>query len=253
MDMDYTVATATGYADAIRAVIASTEAHGFRVQFVHDVAATLAEKGFDREPVTIVEICNARFASQVLERDVKIGLMLPCPIMVYVDAGTVHISTMRPSLIGGFFPEAGIGDIATEVEGVLVEIINEAAGQEAPVRFAVPTDGDGGLEAPRCAHFGRADSFTLVDVVEGVVVAATVLENGPHEHGGCGSIVNRLAAAGVGVVIAGGMGGGPRAGFEAASIPVFFDVASPTPRAAVEAYLAGVQESFGDDHQCAGH
>jgi uncharacterized protein (DUF302 family)/predicted Fe-Mo cluster-binding NifX family protein len=253
MQLDYTVTTRKSYADAVRAVTEATEAHGFRAQFVHDIAATLAEKGFGREPVTIVEMCNARFASQVLDRDVKIGLMLPCPIMVYVQDGTTHISTMRPSLIAGFFPEAGIGDVAAEVEGVLVDIINEAAGAEAVLRIAVPTDGDGGSDAVRSMHFGHAASFTLVDVADGVVVATSVLDNGPHDHGACGSIVDRLAEAGVAAVIAGGMGGGPRMGFEAAGIPVYFDAESPTPRVAVEAYLAGDTESFGEDRQCQGH
>ena len=127
MRLDHTVVTAKTYAEAVQAVIDRTEAHGFRVQFVHDVAATLAEKGFEREPVTIVEICNARFASQVLARDVKIGLMLPCPVMVYEQDGAVSISTMRPSLIGGFYPDAGIDGIATEVESIVVAIVDEAA------------------------------------------------------------------------------------------------------------------------------
>ncbi|MDO8914536.1 MAG: NifB/NifX family molybdenum-iron cluster-binding protein [Coriobacteriia bacterium] len=121
------------------------------------------------------------------------------------------------------------------------------------LHIAVPTEGEGGLEAPRSAHFGRADSFTVVDVVDGAVASASVLVNGPHEHGGCGAIVQRLAAAGVGAVIAGGMGGGPRSAFAAAGIPVYFDAVSRTPREAVEAYLAGARESFRDDHQCAGH
>lgn len=128
MELDYTVPTAKSYADAVRAVTGSSEAHGFHVQFVHDVAATLAEKGFGRDPVTIVEVCNARYASQVLERDAKIGLMLPCPIMVYEQGSEVLISTMRPSLIGSFFPEAGIDEVAAEVEKHLVAIIDEAAG-----------------------------------------------------------------------------------------------------------------------------
>jgi uncharacterized protein (DUF302 family)/predicted Fe-Mo cluster-binding NifX family protein len=253
MDLDYTVTTNKDFAGAVRAVVDRAEAHGFRVQFVHDVAATLAEKGFEREPVTIVEICNARFASRVLERDVKIGLMLPCPIMVYAENGAVNISTMRPSLIGGFFPEAGIGDVAMEVESVLVEIIDEAASPAGVLRIAVPTDGGGGADAVRSMHFGRSASFTLVDVADGAIVASSVLENGPHEHGACGSIVDRLAAGGVGACIAGGMGGGPRAAFEAAGIPVYFDAESSTPRAAVEAYLAGAQQEFGADDQCAGH
>ncbi|MCE5190606.1 MAG: DUF302 domain-containing protein [Actinomycetia bacterium] len=132
MELDYTVKTEKSYDAAVADVIARTEAHGFRVQFVHDVAATLAEKGFDREPVAIVEMCNAKHASKVLAADVKIGLMLPCPIMVYVKDGEVFISTMRPSLIGAFFPEAGISDVAAEVETVLLEIVDEAATAPSP-------------------------------------------------------------------------------------------------------------------------
>jgi len=127
MELDYTVSTDKSYDEAVSAVTERTAAHGFKVQFVHDVAATLAEKGFEREPVTIIEVCNARYANQVLASDVKIGLMLPCPVMVYEKDGDVFISTMRPSLIGGFFPEAGIDDVAAEVETALLAIIDEAA------------------------------------------------------------------------------------------------------------------------------
>lgn len=121
------------------------------------------------------------------------------------------------------------------------------------LRIAVPTDGEGGLDAERSGHFGRAESFTVVDVIDGVMSTQDVLVNGPHEHGGCGLVVQQLVSAGVGAVIAAGMGGGPRAGFASAGIPVYFDQDSATPRAAIEAYLAGGRESFGDDHQCAGH
>jgi uncharacterized protein (DUF302 family) len=127
VQLDYTVSTKKPYAEAVAAVQEAAVAHSFRVQFVHDVRATLAEKGFDREPVTIVEMCNAKYASETLARDVKIGLMLPCPIMVYAENGQAFISTMRPTLIGGFFPEAGIQDVAAAVEDVLVGVIDSAA------------------------------------------------------------------------------------------------------------------------------
>jgi uncharacterized protein (DUF302 family) len=129
MELDYTVRTEKPYEQAIRAVVDAAQAHSFRVQFVHDVAETLAEKGFDREPVTIVEMCNARYASEVLARDVKIGLMLPCPVMVYEQAGEVFIATMKPSLIGAFFPEAQLAEVAAEVEAQIIAIVDEAAAE----------------------------------------------------------------------------------------------------------------------------
>lgn len=252
MQLDYTAKTERTYAGAIRAVIASAGAHGFRVQFVHDVAATLAEKGFEREPITLIEMCNARDASKVLAAHIMIGLMLPCPVMVHEHAGEVSISTMRPTLIGAFFPDAGIDEVAASVERAIIAVVDEAA-RATRLLVAVPTEGDGGLDDERSAHFGHAHSFTLVQVVDGAIAGASLLENGPHAHGACGSIVDRLAAAGVDTVIAAGMGGGPRAGFAAAGIPVYFDADSPTPRAAVEAFLAGARESFGDEHACRGH
>ncbi len=125
--IDYTVPTRHSYLEAIASVQAAASDHGYRVQFVHDVAATLAEKGFEREPVTIIEMCNAKHASQVLAADINIGLMLPCPVMVYERSGEVFIATMRPSLIGAFFPEAGIDEIAGEVETQIRAIVDEAA------------------------------------------------------------------------------------------------------------------------------
>lgn len=127
MQLDYTVPTSKPFDEAVEAVLDATASVGFKVQFVHDVAATLAEKGFERDRVTIVEMCNAKFASQVLAADVKIGLMLPCPIMVYAQGSQVFISTMRPTLIGGFFPEAGITSVAAQVEEILIGVIDRAA------------------------------------------------------------------------------------------------------------------------------
>ena len=127
MQLDYTVPTDKGFDEAVEAVKQGVADAGFRVLFVHDVAATLAEKGFQRERVSIIEMCNAKYASQVLAADVKIGLMLPCPIMVYAEGGKNFITTMRPSLIKDFFPEADIETPAREVEHVLVSVIDGAA------------------------------------------------------------------------------------------------------------------------------
>lgn len=127
MQLDYTVTTHKTHAEAVKAVTEATAAHGFRVQFVHDVQETLAEKGFERDPLTIIEVCNAKFAHAVLAADPRIGLMLPCPIMVYTQEGETLIATMKPSLIGAFFPQVDIAGVAAQVEAVLVAVIDEAA------------------------------------------------------------------------------------------------------------------------------
>ena len=80
---DYTVETAKSVDEAVKVIEAKAQEKGFRVLYIHDVQATLAAKGFHIEPMKIIEVCNAGYASQVLAKDKKISLMLPCPISVF--------------------------------------------------------------------------------------------------------------------------------------------------------------------------
>ena len=123
---EHTVTTERSFDEAVTAIEKKTGEKGFRVLHTHDVAATLAEKGFKRQPLKIIEICNAKYANQVLEKDVKLSLMLPCPISVYVERGKTHISTLLPSSIVEFFPHASIESLASEVEEIVLKIVEES-------------------------------------------------------------------------------------------------------------------------------
>jgi uncharacterized protein (DUF302 family) len=122
----YTVETSKPFDQAVQAIEERTAANGFRVLHTHDVAATLAAKGFPREPLKIVEVCNAKYASEVLKKDINTAFMLPCPITVYTQAGKTFIGTMLPSTMIQFYPEAGIQEIAANVEKVVLQIVNSA-------------------------------------------------------------------------------------------------------------------------------
>lgn len=121
------------------------------------------------------------------------------------------------------------------------------------MRLAIPTEGSGGIDAPRSAHFGHAGSFTIIDVVDGALNLGGVLVNPPHESGGCGRTVDLLAEYGVQAAIVVGMGGGPRAAMESHGMQALFDDRSATPRQAAEAYITGDLGLFGADQECAGH
>jgi uncharacterized protein (DUF302 family) len=123
---DYTVETKKSFDEAVAAIESKTQEKGFRVLHTHDVQATLAEKGFQREALKIVEICNAKYASQVLEKDIKISLMLPCPISVYTEKGKTFISALRPKVMKDFYPDAKIDQLAEEVDRIVTTIIDEA-------------------------------------------------------------------------------------------------------------------------------
>jgi uncharacterized protein (DUF302 family) len=123
----HTVDTQKSFEAAVEAVEVKVAEKNFRVVNTYDVAATLTEQGFPRSPLKIIEVCNARYASEALEKDINVALMLPCPIAVYTEGGKTFISTMRPSALVALCPTSGLEQIAAEVDRVVLQIVDEAA------------------------------------------------------------------------------------------------------------------------------
>jgi len=126
MEFDYTVATAKNFNSVVESVEGEIAKAGMRVLHIHDVQKTLAEKGFERDPFKIVEFCNAKYANDFLNADIKIGLCLPCKINVYVKDGQTFISGMRPIILSQFFPNADLGEKPKEIDQIIRNIIDNA-------------------------------------------------------------------------------------------------------------------------------
>ena len=112
--------------------------------------------------------------------------------------------------------------------------------------IAVPCENPGGLEAAISEHFGHCDAFTLVTVDDGKVGEVSVLANTAHGEGGCMAPVMLLKNHGVEVLVAGGMGGRPLAGFQQVGIAVHFKESATSVGSAVELFLAGGCRAFGE-------
>ena len=126
MEFDYTVETAKSFDSAVQSVEGKIAEAGMLVLHIHDVQKTLAEKGFGRNPFKIVEFCNAKYASEFLNADIKIGLCMPCKINVYVKDGKTFISGMRPIILPQFFPNADLGEKPKEIDQIIRNIIDNA-------------------------------------------------------------------------------------------------------------------------------
>lgn len=54
--------------------------------------------------VKVVQLCNPRYASQVLKTDRYVSCLMPCSIAVWeADDGQVHVSKMNTGLMGKLF------------------------------------------------------------------------------------------------------------------------------------------------------
>jgi len=120
-------------------------------------------------------------------------------------------------------------------------------------RIAVPSNGEGGLDGERSAHFGSCDCFTLFDIQDGEIVDVTVVENPPHEHGGCLRPVGILAGHGVNAIVAAGMGGRPLAGFNEAGIDVYFENQTESTAGVMKLLLEGSLPVMDGRNACGGH
>ena len=85
-------------------------------------------------------------------------------------------------------------------------------------RIAVPSNGNGGLDATRSGHFGHCDVFTFIDIENGEIKNVSTIQNQEHVQGGCMVPVNLLASHNVNALVVGGIGMRPLMGFKQAGI-----------------------------------
>ena len=115
--------------EAIPVVVEALKKQGFGVLTEIDVQATLKKKlGVDFRRYQILGACNPPFAHRALELEDKIGLMLPCNVIVQeLGEGTVEVAAIDPLASMQAVENAALGELGAEVREKLALVI-EAVG-----------------------------------------------------------------------------------------------------------------------------
>ena len=110
--------------EAIDRVKDALATEGFGVLSEIDVAGTLKKKlDLDRRPYHILGACNPKLASQALEADPDIGLLLPCNVVVREEAnGDITVGFMDPVAVMGLVDKEGVEQLANDVRGRLERV-----------------------------------------------------------------------------------------------------------------------------------
>jgi uncharacterized protein (DUF302 family) len=124
--MGYTIETTRGVDEVVAQFEKLVPEHQFRVLHIHDVQATLAEKGFERDPLKIIEVCNSGFAHKALEMSIDVAMFMPCRYTVYAEGDKTKVTLARPGMIAMMMPGIGLEELAGDVEQRLKTIMEEA-------------------------------------------------------------------------------------------------------------------------------
>lgn len=115
------------FEDAIDAVTAGLKEAGFGVLTEIDIQSTLKKKlDVDFRKYKILGACNPNFAHKALQAEDKIGLFLPCNVIVEEhENGEVEVSAVDPVSSMQSVGNDSLGGIASEVRQNLKEVIEK--------------------------------------------------------------------------------------------------------------------------------
>ena len=116
---------ATPYEQTLQRATAALAAEGFGVLTQIDVAATLKKKlDKDMAPYMILGACNPQLAHRAIEMEPQIGALLPCNVVVRVDAGgRTIVEIMDPDAVLALVDNPGVAPVASEVRSRLERVL----------------------------------------------------------------------------------------------------------------------------------
>jgi uncharacterized protein (DUF302 family) len=127
---DYAIVRETDlpFTEAVNRTRDLLQAAGYGVLCEIDVKAKLEEKlGVEREPYMIIGACNPPFASEGLEAEPNLGVLLPCNVVVYKREGHTRVAAVEPEQILSIVGNEDLGPIAQRVREDLARVVEEIA------------------------------------------------------------------------------------------------------------------------------
>lgn len=126
MSYCFTKTVSYSWYEAMDRTSAALANHGFGVLSTIDVQATLKKKiDVDMPKYTILGACNPTLAHQAITGEPRIGVMLPCNVMLREIDGGIEISAVNAQSSMQAVDNPDLASIAAKVNGLLQDVLAE--------------------------------------------------------------------------------------------------------------------------------
>lgn len=126
MEYYFSVTLQSSFEEAVATITEALKTEGFGIITEIDMQSKLKEKlGVDFKKYVILGACNPAFAYKALQSEEKIGLMLPCNIIVCdKENGTIEVSAINPIASMMAVQNEALEPLAIEVNERLKKVID---------------------------------------------------------------------------------------------------------------------------------
>ena len=119
--------------EALAQMEVALKKEGFGVLCQIDIQAKLKEKlAIDFPRYVILGACNPPLAQQALQRDINLGLLLPCNAVVYEEGSQVHVGTVDAVKMLSVTNHAEMEGLARQVNEKLRRALDSVAPRSTP-------------------------------------------------------------------------------------------------------------------------
>jgi uncharacterized protein (DUF302 family) len=116
----------SGFDEAVTKTVDALKQEGFGVLTDIDVASTMKQKlGIEFRPYRILGACNPPLAHRALSAEDKVGVMLPCNVIVQdAGAGKIEVASIDPRAAMERIGNPSLAELAREVADRLTRAIS---------------------------------------------------------------------------------------------------------------------------------
>lgn len=127
MDYNLTKKVKSNFADTINNVTEALKKEGFAIITEIDLKHKFKEKlDVDFRNYKILGACNPKLAYEAIRQEDKIGVMLPCNILIQEhENGEVEVSAINPMVSMGIVKNVALEKLAAEVSSKLQRMMEQ--------------------------------------------------------------------------------------------------------------------------------